>query len=544
MWDVLAAPGPARAADYRAAGWWRDETFLDDLADAARGRPGHPAVIGYEDGTLARTLTYADLARMVARFSGALTELGVRRGDVVVPYLPNLWMLAPLYLACVRVGAVVAPAQPALAGREAGHVLRSSGAKVCVTVDRFDGVDFGALVAQIAPDTLEHRVVVGNAAATGAIDFDEFFVRTPWEEYHPDGSPLGPDEPALLVFTSGTTGQPKGVVHSQNTIYAAGRSMAVPFGLTAAEVISIPQYLTHVAGGMHAVFAPITLGATCVMHDTNDDMELLLDMVAAHRITYIHAAPSYMSRLVAGQQRSPRDTSSLRLLSSSSAPIPPQMITDVRDAFGLPLFACWGMTETGGCTTTRPDDPPDWAASSDGRPMPWMQVRLDAGSGSGIGRLLVRGASLCLGYLGQPDAYAACIDTDGWFDTGDMAREDGRGGIRITGRRSDLITRATGNKVPTSEIEAVLLRHPSVSEVVLIGYPDPQVPTADEVCAVVVPAGAPPTIQDLRDHLQHEQVTFENWPDQVQIAAELPKNSLGKVIRSVLREGIEQSTRQ
>jgi cyclohexanecarboxylate-CoA ligase len=539
MWDTLA-PEPARAAGYRAAGWWRDETFLDDMAGAARSRPGHPAVIAYEDGELARTLTYADLATMVARFAGALTELGVRRGDVVVPYLPNRWMLAALYLACVRAGAVAAPAQPALGGREAGHVMRMSGAKVCVTVDQFDGVDFGALVAQIAPDTLEHRVVVGDAAATGAIDFDDFFVRTPWEERHPDASPLGPDEPALLVFTSGTTGQPKGVVHSQNTIYAAGRSMSVPFGLTAAEVISIPQYLTHVAGGMHAVFAPIVLGATCVMHDTNDDMELLLDMVAAHRVTYIHAAPSYLSRLLAGQRRSPRDTSSLRLLSSSSAPIPPQMVTDARDVFGLPLFACWGMTETGGCTTTRPIDPPDWAAHSDGRPMPWMQVRLDTEPGSGIGRLLVRGASQCLGYLGQPEAYAACLDADGWFDTGDMARDDGKGGIRITGRRADLITRATGNKVPTSEIEAVLLRHPAVSEVVLIGYPDPQVPSADEVCAVVVPAGEPPTIGDLRRYLEREQVTFENWPDRVRIVRGLPKNSLGKVMRSVLREEIER----
>jgi cyclohexanecarboxylate-CoA ligase len=539
MWDTLAAPGPALAAKYRAAGWWRDTTFLDDLADAARSRPGHRAVIGYENGKLARILTYADLATMAARFAGALTELGVGRGDVVVPYLPNLWTLAPLYLACARVGAVAAPAQPALAGREAGHVLRTSRAKVCVTVDSFCGVDYGALLAQIAPPTLEHRVVIGDAARTGAIDFGEFFVQTPWEDRHRPAAPLGPDDPALLVFTSGTTGQPKGVVHSHNTIYAAARSMAVPFGLDADEVVSIPQYLTHVAGGMHAVFAPIMLGATCVMHDTNDDMELLLDMIAAHGITYVHAAPSYMTALLAGQRKSPRQTGSLRLLSSSSAPIPPQMVADAREVFGLPLYACWGMTETGGCTTTRPEDPPDWAAHSDGRPMPWMQARIDAEPGSPLGRLLVRGASLCLGYLGQPEVYAASVDADGWFDTGDMARDDGAAGIRITGRRADLITRATGNKVPTSEIEAVLLRHPAIREVVLIGYTDPQVPSADEVCAVVVPDGAPPKIEDVRAYLERAQVTFENWPDQVKIVASLPKNSLGKVMRAALRETIE-----
>jgi cyclohexanecarboxylate-CoA ligase len=269
-------------------------------------------------------------------------------------------------------------------------------------------------------------------------------------------------------------------------------------------------------------------------------MAVLLDMVAAHRISYIHAAPAYLAGLLAEQRRCPRRVDSLRLLSSSSAPIPPQMVADAIEVFGLPLHAVWGMTETGGCTTTRPDDPPGWAAHSDGRPMPWMQVRIGAEPGAGFGRLLVRGASQCLGYLGQREAYEDCLEAGGWFDTGDMARDDGRGGIRITGRRADLITRATGAKVPTSEIEAIFLRHPAVREVVLIGYPDPWLPAGDNVCAVVVPdTGEPPALADLVRYLDGEQVTSENWPDRVEIVPALPKNSLGKVLRPVLRETIE-----
>ncbi len=536
MWETVDHPGPERTAEYHGEGWWRAETFLDDLARWARERPDHPAIISYEGGKLARAVSYADLALLVARFAGALAELGVSRGDVVVPYLPNGWALAPLYLACARLGAIAAPAQPALAGREIGHILTFTAAKACVTVDTFDGVDYDQILASVAPATLEHRIVMGNAARTGAIDFTEFFVETAWEQRRPEpGSPSGPDDPALLVFTSGTTGQPKGVVHSQNTLYASGQSLSVPYGLTAADVISIPQFLTHVAAGVHAVFAPIYLGATCVTHDTNDDMDLMLDLVSTHQVTHLHAAPWYLARLLAAQRKQPREVSSLRVLSSSSAPISPQMVAEAQQVLGLPLFAVWGMTETGGCTTTGPQDPPDWAAHSDGRTMPWMRARVDADAGQDIGRLLVRGASLCLGYLGQPEVFASCVDADGWFDTGDMARDDGRGGIRISGRRADLITRATGNKVPVSEIEAVLLRHPAVQEVVLIGYPDPSIPGSDNVCAVVVPAGEPPALEDLRRHLEAEQVTFENWPDRIEVMAALPKNSLGKVLRSQLR---------
>jgi cyclohexanecarboxylate-CoA ligase len=538
-WDTLAPAGPQQAAEYRAAGWWRDETFLDDLARWAQVRPDHSAIIGYEDGQLARTVTYAELATLVARFAGALAELGVGHGDVVVLYLPNRWIVAPLYLACARLGAVAAPTLPALAGRELAHILTVSRAKVCITIDSFDNIDYDMRLAQVAPPTLEHRVVVGDASRTGAIEFEEFFVRTHWEDHPVTEVPAGADDPVLLVFTSGTTGQPKGVVHSQNTIFASSQSLSVPYGLTAADVVSIPQYLTHVAAAVHAVFAPIFLGATCVTHDTNDDMDLMLDMVAEHQVTHLHAAPWYMARLLAAQRARPRQVSSLRVLSSSSAPISAQMVAQAREVLELPLFAVWGMTETGGCTTTGPDDPPDWAAHSDGRPMPWMQVRIAAEDESGSGRLLVRGASLCQGYLGQAAAFAACVDADGWFDTGDMARDDGRGGIRITGRRADLITRATGAKVPASEIETILMRHPAVGEVVLIGYPDRAIPGSDQVCAVVVPAGLPPTLADLTSYLEREQVTLENWPDRIEIVTALPKNSLGKILRTQLRQEIE-----
>ena len=541
MWDTLRPPPAEQRAAYYAAGWWREQTFLDDLARNARERPDHPAVVGYTGGTLERTLTWADYAASVRRCAAALVELGVGPGDVVAVYLPNRWLLGPLLLACARIGAVSSPVIPVLAGRELAFVLDASRATVCVTVDSFGGVDYDRRLAEVAPATLEHRVVVGDAARTGAIDFDEFFVRTPWEQRHPlDGvTPGRSDDPVLLLYTSGTTGTMKAVVHSHNTLYAAARTVAGSQDLGPDDVISVPNFLTHMAGSSFAVSMPVLLGATTVIQDNNTDMDLFLDLVERHRISWAYLSPSYLVNLLRIQRERPRDTAGLRRVVSGSAPVQPDIVADVRTVLDVPLHTLWGMTENGGVTLTRPDDPEGWGARSDGRPMPWMQVRIAAEPGEQVGRLLVRGASQTLGYLGQREVYDRCLDAEGWFDTGDLARDDGRGGIRITGRRNDLITRASGQKVSTLEVETVLLRHPSVADMVLVGYPDPAVPGADLVCAVVVPAGTPPTVRELRSYLQDQGMAAVLWPDRVQFVWELPRNSLGKVLREPLRRRLE-----
>lgn len=534
-------PGSDTIAEYRAAGWWRDSTFLDDVARHARQRPDRPAIVSYRDGALDRTVTFGELPALVERFACALRELGVRRGDVVVLYLPNLWVLTPLYLACARIGAVGSPVIPLLAGRELGEILTASGATVCITIDSFDGADFAARLAESAPDTLAHRVVIGDAGATGAIDFQAFFVDTPWERREPLDPALavGPDDPAIMIYTSGTSGRRKAVVHSHNTVYAAVRSVSVPYGLGDDDVLCLPSYLTHMAGMTYAGYQPLLLGVPTITQDHNTDMGVLLDLIERHRITWIYSAPGYLLDLVAAQRERPRDTASLRLIVSGSAPVPPQLIASVRETFGVPLHALWGMTENGGVTVTRPQDPEGWAANSDGSAGPSTPVRIVAEPDTDAGRLLVRGASQCLGYFGQRAEYEACLDAEGWFDTGDLARDDGRGGIRIVGRRSDLITRSNGMKVSVLEVEALLQRHPSVAELALVGYPDPAMPDADLVCAVVAPDGPPPTLGELREHLATERVAAALWPDRLQFVWQLPKNSLGKVLRKPLRDRLE-----
>jgi cyclohexanecarboxylate-CoA ligase len=546
-WSDLAYPSPERAARFYAAGWWRKRTFLDDLADAVRDRPDHTAIIAYENGQLAKTLTFAEVDVLVTRFAAALTELGARHGTVVVPNLPNRWQFTVLYLACNRIGAVVSGVNPILGERELGHVLTYSQASICVTVASHGGVDFAARLAEVAPASLKHQVIIGETSQAGTIDFDAFFVDTRWEDRHSLAGvpPAGSDDPSLLMYTSGTTGTMKATVHSQNTLYCGIRAEIDSLGLRPQDVLCVPHYMTQMAG-MYPTYMGPMLGCTSVMADPNTDMGQLLDLITAHRVSYVYCAPSYVRNLLDEQRRAPRDTASLRNFVSGSAPIGPELVTATQDVLGIELRALWGMTETGCTTITREDDPPGWAAHSDGSPVPWMEVRIAADEDSaagqqdaGIGRMLVRGASLCLGYLGQPETYAECVDSDGWFDTGDLARDDGRGGVKLMGRRSDLISRADGHKVSTLEVESVLVAHPAVGEVILLGYPDPDVPGAELVGAIVVPQGPPPALEDLRTYLEQARMARTTWPDWLMCVQELPRNSLGKIQRAELREQLE-----
>ncbi|HEU5270469.1 MAG TPA: AMP-binding protein [Jatrophihabitans sp.] len=534
------------AARYRELGRWRSETILDDLARAVRTTPDKPAIVSYLNGKLGRTVSYAELDALVDRFAAGLLELGVQRRDVVAIHLPNSWMLSPLYLACARIGAVAAPVPVVFGFRELGIVLRNTAAKVCIVADSYNDIDYLQRLADAAPEGLRHRVVVRRttpAAPEGYLDFEEFFVNTPWEQTHSlAGLPVpDADDISFVLFTSGTSGTSKGVIHSHNTLYAGASALPRIWGWDAGTVVSVPSQLTHLAGLIFSAYMSVVLGGTSVVQD-DADMGLLLDMIAKHGVTYVYAAPVFYLGLIAEQRKNPRDLSSLRKGVSGSAPIPPQLIAEVREVLGIELGTLWGMTENGPVTVTKPDDPEGWGAHSDGSLVTGSELRIDAEPDEQIGRLLVRGPSQCLGYLNQKEVYQGCLDADGFFDTGDMARPDGRGGIRITGRRDDLIIRQRGGKIPTLEVEAVLLRHPQIREVALIGYPDPEAPGAELPCAVIVPEGEPPTVAQLNEYLDGLGMTWWNWVDRIQVRDSLPRNSLGKVQRPILRQELEQPT--
>ncbi|WP_066953282.1 AMP-binding protein [Streptomyces lushanensis] len=530
-----------RALEYRRRGWWRDETFLDDLGRQARERPHKLAIAGrrlHEART--DTLDYSELARLTDRFAGALLELGVQPGDFVAVQLPNRWEMVPLMFACIRVGAVICPIAPVCRENDLRHRLTLTEAKVCVTVDEWDGYPLAkTLVALRAELPVEHVVVVGGHAPDGAVDFHDHFVAVPWEERHAadlTGRELAPDDPFVVLFTSGTTGDSKGVLHSQNTIHSAVRGYVDTFLLGDDLVAAVTTPLIHYSGFGQGVLAGVMLGGTIVFQDFQDNAGLP-DLIARYGATLLYGPPPTLTEVAQSQRAEPRDMSTLRHVVTGAAPVLQQLVDELRETLDAHTYSLWGMSEFGPVTITRLDYDQDWAAHSHGRPIDSMEIRIDdchdPDLRAPVGRLRVRGASQALGYYKRMDAFAAELNADGWFDTGDVAREDGRGGIRLLGRAKDAILR-DGVVVPMAELEAVISRHPKVTEAAVVG------PTGlldDLILAVVVPRGdTPPTLEEVRSHLADAGQDARFWPERLEIVEALPKTLTGKIRKVELRE--------
>ncbi|MEV0534396.1 AMP-binding protein [Kitasatospora sp. NPDC050463] len=532
------APARDSAAEYLRRGWWREETFLDDLRRQARLRPHKLAVAGRRIGEARTdTLDYSELATLTDRFALALAELGVQRGEFVAVQLPNRWEMVPLLFACIRVGAVICPIDPVCQEDELRHRLELTGARVCITVPEWNGYPLAAhLTALKAELPLEHVVVVGGRDA-GTLSFDDHFVGIPWEEQRAgelDGRELTPDDPFVVLFTSGTTGVSKGVLHSQNTIHAAVRGYADTFLLDDSLVAAVTTPLVHYSGFGQGILTGVMLGATIAFQDVRRN-SALLDLVERYGATLLYGPPSTLVDIAASQRADPRDVSTLRHAVTGSAPVLQELVDDVRETLGARTYSVWGMSEFGPVTITRLDYNQDWAASSNGGPIDSMELRIDdrddPGKRAQVGRLRVRGAAQALGYYKREDVFAAEFNAEGWFDTGDLARDDGRGGIRILGRAKDALIR-DGIVVPMTELEAIISRHPEVTETALVGSAGR---TDDPILAVVVTGGAQPELAEIHAQLTEAGQDRRFFPERLVVVDALPKTLTGKVRKAELR---------
>lgn len=553
--EIRASMRPVDAAEEEAAlasGFWRDRTMLDDVLDRVHSQPHKAALVSYvAGGAVPETLTYGQLGAVVDRIAAGLIELGVQRDDVVSIQLPNGWRFAAASLAAMRVGAVVNPLVSIFRKRELDFMLRRARTKVLIVQDVFRGFEHGDVAAQLACDIPELEVAVvyrttARPLPPGVLDFETALLAEA-RELDPDAQsqlarrrPTGAD-PITIMYTSGTTGEPKGTIHSYNSMYSAGRPLFDALGLTDADVCFMPSTMGHLTGFLWGTLLPLAMGMKVVYQDIWDARHLL-DIAHYEGITWSLSATPFVVDLVRAQRQLPREHPLFRFFVCAGAPIPSALPLEASRVLGLEMLALWGTSECGIVTIHRAGDPADIVSRSDGWRSPPMTLRIVDEVGHAVpdgqtGRLLVKGPSMFRGYHGRPDLYRSMFDREGWFDTGDLGYERPDTGIRIAGRSKDLIIRG-GENIPVVEIESVLHEHPAVAEVAVVGYPDERL--GERGCAVIVPEGEPPTLDDLRRHLEAAGMAKQYWPERIQILEQMPKTPAGKIQKFVLRERLAE----
>jgi malonyl-CoA/methylmalonyl-CoA synthetase len=488
-----------------AADAWRRHGFSGSAPDlvAARtlprawvarwaGEPGAPTLAGPDGGWLSAAELEERTAAVAARFAAA----GLRPGDRLLVSATASVDLAVAHIAAVRLGLVVVPVNTAFGPTEIGAVAAAANPALAVLDDpgRLPGVPSTGVAIDL-PD--------GPA---------------------PDLEAAGPDDTALLVFTSGTTGTPKGVPLSHANLLATSAAIEVAWRWTAGDRLLLALPLFHVHGLGVGLHGTLLAGASAVILP-RFDADAVLDGIAATRATLMFGVPTMWVRLAA----SPRvaELAALRLCVSGSAPLDPSTFAALETGIGSPVIERYGMTETGMLVSNPYDG--ERRAGSVGLALPGVEVRLEerGGAGEPAGEILVRGPNVFAGYLGGVGADA--FTADGWFRTGDLGRADSDGYLRIVGRSKELIITGGFNVYPR-DVEEVLRDHPGVADVAVVGVPDRE--WGERVVACIVAADA----ADAEELLAWaaERLAPYKRPRQVRFVDELPRNALGKVVRAAL----------
>jgi cyclohexanecarboxylate-CoA ligase len=524
---------------YRAANLWPDRLLNDDLAVALARTPDKTAI------TDARgSYTYTALNDAVECCALGLLDLGVRHGDVVTVQLPNWNEFVIALLAIERIGAVINPIAPIFRQRELRSMLRLAQPVVAIVPAEFRGFAYPAMWAELQPETpsLRALVVVDGQEGNGTtLSWLALLARGAAQERYRSALAWlrpSPDDVSELIFTSGTTGEPKGVLHTANTLGSNVQAVIAGLGLTADDVIHMASTFAHQTGFLYGMRLVIQLGAHGVYQDVWDAARFV-DLAERERVTFSMGATPFLSDILRAPNRAGRDLGSWRYFVCAGAPIPQPLADAVARELPCRLVPGWGMTENGLVTAVLPGDPSEKIVTSDGRPYPGMEVIVRDDERRPLlpgveGELWARGAFTFVGYVQGRQFTKQFFDAEGWFDTGDRARMDAEGYIRITGRTKDLIIRG-GENIPVKEIEDLLLRHPKVRNVALVAVPNPRL--GEAACACIIPEpGQTLTLDDLRAYLAEQQVTRQFWPEHLLLLEEFPTTPSGKVQKFHLRE--------
>lgn len=508
-----------RAAHAYAHGWWVRSTLADSLREAARHTPERVALV---DGN--HRLTCADLHRQAVSLAhGMLTRMPP--GSVVSFMLPNWHEAAVIYLASTLAGMIANPILPSMRDRELRFILEDAEPRMVFIPAAFGGYDFVSMLQRVTAQLESPPDIVVVRGDCGSFDS----LNSPATAPLPT---LNPDAVRMILYTSGTTGRSKGVLHSHNSIHALLYQIRNHWLVEPGDTFLVASPIAHIGGSIYAFEAPLLLGATAVLMERWNADEAVRLMVAEH-CTHMAGATPFLEQLLAAAHRAGTRLPELKVFVCGGASVSPSLIRSAAAYFESALVTrVYGATEVPVTTVGSPDDH-DHAACTDGR-VGLADVKLVGGE------IRVHGPQMLVGYL-HPEDEEASFDDDGYFRTGDLGCWVDDEYLVVTGRAKDIIVR-NGENISPKEVEDVLVNHPDVAEIAIVGVPDER--TGERACAVVVPvAGAGPDVDSLRSFLDASGVARFKAPEQVVVWAELPKNDAGKVLKHQIKAALMKAER-
>jgi len=495
-----------------------------------------------EDG---RELTYAALDAQRITAARALLACGIQRGDRVAIWAPNgiEWIIAGL--AIHSLGAVLVPVNTRMKGSEAGYVLAKSGARLLFCAGEFLGSHFPTLLGAHRPPTLQHVIVIGEPR-DGDLAWPQFLQRAdgvPAQRVDAHGNAVRPEDHMDILFTSGTTGAPKGVIsgHGQNLGVIAEWSSRMQLVPGDQYLVAMPFF--HSFGYKVGWLGGLISGCTILPHAVFE-AKSVMRRIAEERVSVLPGPPTIFISLLDDPERARTDLSSLRATITGAAAVAPALIERIRRDLGFKIVLTgYGLTETCGVASlARASDSAQTIATTCGQPIPDTEVRCVDEHGNAVpagtaGEVLIRGYNVMLGYFDDEAATREAIDADGWLHTGDVGVLDERGYLRITDRLKDMYIAGGFNCYP-AEIEKLIAAHPAVAQVAVIGVPDERLGEVGKACLVLRPGQA----IDERGFIAwcREQMANYKVPRYLQVMPALPTNASGKVLKFELRKPLSR----
>jgi cyclohexanecarboxylate-CoA ligase len=503
-----------RAADAYARGWWVHGTLADSLVEAAQRAPERIVLIDGECQMDCRSL-YEQASALAQALLARLPT-----GSVVSLMLPNWHEATIIYLAATMAGMVVNPILPSLRDRELLFILNDADTRMIFVPSVFGRHDYAAMLDRVVSqmDSPPDVVAVRGGALLPAANSPAVELPT-----------LDPDAVRMILYTSGTSGRPKGVLHSHNSMHALICQLRDYWQVQPGDRFLVPSPIAHIGGSIYAFECPLLLGTSTVLMERWNANEAV-ELIRAKRCTHIAGATPFLEQLLTAAERASTRLPELKLFICGGASVSPSLIRRAADYFErAAVTRVYGSTEVPVTTVGAPHDP-DHAADTDGR-AGFARIRLSDRDGE----INARGPQMLVGYL-HPEDEAGSFDVDGYFHTGDLARWVDDDYLVVTGRVKDVIIR-NGENIAPKEIEDILIDHPGIAEIAVVGLPDPR--TGERACAVIVPTDHPqPDVASLRDFLQTQGVAIFKAPEQVVIWEQLPRNDAGKVLKHQIQAAL------